>query len=1276
MKRKAVIPRDVPEATVTIQERKSPEIPVLPPPPPPPIPAYYPPTPPIQRPLEKAPLRVVEQYRAPMSAMLFTVPSPITGNVIQPNLTKTALGQDLYIPASGGSVPTLDVGTLNANFINGATGTFEYLRVIGPTGTYPNTSVSIDFKTARASNLLTALDDTGPSGPTTDLYFDGQLLAKADDIQDIADWALYPAIGMVDMVSNTLENVGTINQATGTANLQELVVLGNITQDIGKVALLPAVEANAIGTIATSAVDNLAFSNTDNIANFQYKFNGGNVAVDTLQTLTGTRPQMLNGVALNVGPTGAYGNLTTNTGGTGLFWNGNEISTGTGGNASNWSTFPAIANVDMTTKNITNIGNIGQGPTGTSTLGTVSILGNITQGTGGTSSFRNTTINNTLNLVDTVTSLPVPIQSVNNVLNYNGAPVGGGGAVDQWATFPAVADVVPTGTISVWNVGNLVSNTVLNGESVGINAESNILVMNDDQSILPSGSADINITSKGGFFGAIELLADKGYGGPLSQGGFINIQANSETSSILPTALSRVNVEAATISVSAGALGTLIPVPGSVNIVSGAGTGVQVLTTAGPINIASGTSVAIGAGTGVTLDGGVTGVTVNSGDLFVNKIQPNGDPNTKFTSAIATDGVIPFTNGSTGTTYVPNLALSSPNSTVTIGKTGTFPNQTITLEAIGGIGSATTIFVSPGGNDTTGTGSPTLPFATIGKALTVAATFADSIPVAINLYAGTYTETVTITRANTFINGLSAVAQECYINGSVTFAVNTSTLAFITGGMSGVRMNSLVCGGTPVVTTEYTFINCVVISASTVVPFTASQGGSVSYNVVLDGVTLSPTDTRCANVTSVFCSFLRCLLSVLTANTCLFIDGSGSVNVDNSQLSSSFAGPGFAPLIQFTNSATPITTSTISQSRLFFTSATTDTSTIKCCVRFLNSVTVSVQIDNCYFNCVGAQTGAPFNQCIQKPGTGAVNLTYGNIQAVSPAIWIAPAITRTILSSVQQGVNAVGVGAGDYLVWDGAQWATGGTTVSLGRGAGNAADVTCVNIGQNAGTSANTNGIAIGNGAGGTTTAAGTIAIGQLAGVQSGTNSICIGGSTQSGGANNIMIGANSGNGSGAGTTNCIILNATNTAVVPNLTSTCKIAPIRPAASTPATYSVSTVGSLVYNPASTGSGSYEVSYDTTSYKCSVIAAPTTLALNPTLRGCTFIVTGSLTLTITNTLAAGDAGFFVYLKNGTIASPADITLAGVLGATTLHQPSGSQNGQIVVLFWNGTTLTAY
>jgi hypothetical protein len=170
------------------------------------------------------------------------------------------------------------------------------------------------------------------------------------------------------------------------------------------------------------------------------------------------------------------------------------------------------------------------------------------------------------------------------------------------------------------------------------------------------------------------------------------------------------------------------------------------------------------------------------------------------------------------------------------------------------------------------------------------------------------------------------------------------------------------------------------------------------------------------------------------------------------------------------------------------------------------------------------------------------------------------------------------------------------------------------------------------------------------------------------------MIGNSTGIGGTTFGTGSIILNATGNTVNPPAGGCFKVLPMRSASAIPSTFTAQTRATLCYN---FDLNNGEVTYDNTSFRCSVITAPSTLALNPTVRGSTYIVTstGSQTLTMTNTLVLGDAGFFVTLKNGN-NSTQDITLAGVAGATTLHGAGVITNGQSVTLFWNGTTLTAY
>jgi len=66
----------------------------------------------------------------------------------------------------------------------------------------------IEFIDASGTHLLESIDGN--------LYFDNELLARANDIQDVGDWALYPALANVDMNGKDLTNAADIFSNGGT----------------------------------------------------------------------------------------------------------------------------------------------------------------------------------------------------------------------------------------------------------------------------------------------------------------------------------------------------------------------------------------------------------------------------------------------------------------------------------------------------------------------------------------------------------------------------------------------------------------------------------------------------------------------------------------------------------------------------------------------------------------------------------------------------------------------------------------------------------------------------------------------------------------------------------------------------------------------------------------------------------------------------------------------------------------------------------------------------
>jgi hypothetical protein len=87
---------------------------------------------------------------------------------------------------------------------------------------------------------------------------------------------------------------------------------------------------------------------------------------------------------------------------------------------------------------------------------------------------------------------------------------------------------------------------------------------------------------------------------------------------------------------------------------------------------------------------------------------------------------------------------------------------------------------------------------------------------------------------------------------------------------------------------------------------------------------------------------------------------------------------------------------------------------------------------------------------------------------------------------------------------------------------------------------------------------------------------------------------------------------------------------------------------------------------------------TPIALTPTARGKTFILTGTGTTQPFSTTGLGslDAGFFVVVHNGNGTGLGDINISGMTGTAIIHNRTLTQNGGIVYLYWNGTGLVGY
>jgi hypothetical protein len=91
----------------------------------------------------------------------------------------------------------------------------------------------------------------------------------------------------------------------------------------------------------------------------------------------------------------------------------------------------------------------------------------------------------------------------------------------------------------------------------------------------------------------------------------------------------------------------------------------------------------------------------------------------------------------------------------------------------------------------------------------------------------------------------------------------------------------------------------------------------------------------------------------------------------------------------------------------------------------------------------------------------------------------------------------------------------------------------------------------------------------------------------------------------------------------------------------------------------------------------IATSATAIALSPTIRGRTIILTGVVIQPFTTAqLGLADAGFFVIVHNGNASGGGDITMTGMGGTAIIHNRTGAQNGGDVYLVWTGAGLVGY
>jgi len=311
---------------------------------------------------------------------------------------------------------------------------------------YPTLTGEVEFIDASGSHLLKSISGN--------LYYDNELLAKANDIQDIADWSLYPMIN--DILGNGFSIGGVLDvSASGIVQGGSLVAIGDISGATLHTGVAAVGSLEATGDISGAS---LHISGVAAVGSLEAT---GDISGSTLHVSgTATLHDIdLSGCA-----------LTTNGAGSALFVNGVEVQTGAAPvDASQWSLYPALQAVDVSgyaidkatiinTSGLTIAGN-------TLIQGTLNTTGLITQDTVIGSPTENF-LGNPLT-IGTSVGIP-PVDVTNGGLTVHGPTVLDGGTVHGCTIGSLPVLGINTVRVDVLPVGiDIVSATFVTVDAIG-----------------------------------------------------------------------------------------------------------------------------------------------------------------------------------------------------------------------------------------------------------------------------------------------------------------------------------------------------------------------------------------------------------------------------------------------------------------------------------------------------------------------------------------------------------------------------------------------------------------------------------------------------------------------------------------------------------------------------------------------------------------------------------------------------------------------------------------
>ena len=356
--------------------------------------------------------------------------------------------------------------------------------------TFPSLTGEVLLNDASGTQVLKSIG--------ADLFFNQELLAKANDLQAVADWALYPALADVNMDGQNLLDVSsaTINN-TLTTNVLDATSITNQSNIVTATLQMAGEPVPSLGQITAKSIATSGLVSAGSISTTG-SIGGGSLSTSGGLDMSNTAISRASTVNISNSGFAPYGALTSPDG-VALTWNGATINTGSAGSAAGWANYPAVTSINANSNDINNAGTVNSGNV---------IIG------GGTSGLLQTS---------RITTLSGPGAPGLQVTAYPGLSV----TADAGNITTTAGAVSGTGNINTTAKG-VITDTAY-GE---VHTITNNFEVTCDGGLNPITTPNINLVAKNGNGGQINITADPGSVAAL--GGAINITANGGTV-ILPT---------------------------------------------------------------------------------------------------------------------------------------------------------------------------------------------------------------------------------------------------------------------------------------------------------------------------------------------------------------------------------------------------------------------------------------------------------------------------------------------------------------------------------------------------------------------------------------------------------------------------------------------------------------------------------------------------------------------------------------------------------------------